>query len=95
MLGYLTKVYYESCWKTTKRKGGNKTAILAQQEKLQPKRGWHSLTIRKIAEEIEYTPPIVYEHFEKKEDLIREIVDAGFNMLSKEFAAARGIWNRF
>jgi len=72
-----------------KEKEEIKLRILDAARKIAAKEGWHSLTIRKIAEEIEYTPPIVYEHFENKEDLIREIVDAGFNMLSKEFAAAR------
>ena len=31
--------------------------------------GWDAVTIRKIANAIEYTPPIVYEHFKNKEDL--------------------------
>ena len=72
-----------------KEKEEIKLRILEAARKIAAKEGWHSLTIRKIAEEIEYTPPIVYEHFENKEDLIREIVYTGFNKLSKEFAAAR------
>jgi AcrR family transcriptional regulator len=72
-----------------KEKEEIKQRILEAARKIAAKEGWHSLTIRKIAEEIEYTPPIVYEHFENKEDLIREIVYTGFNMLSKEFASAR------
>jgi len=33
------------------------------------------VTIRKIADSIEYTPPIVYEHFENKEDLFKAVID--------------------
>lgn len=43
--------------------------------------GWQSVTIRKIADSIEYTPPIVYEHFENKEDLFKELVVYGFSIL--------------
>lgn len=44
--------------------------------------GWQSVTIRKIADTIEYTPPIVYEHFENKEHLFRELVLFGFSVLN-------------
>jgi AcrR family transcriptional regulator len=51
--------------------------------------GWHSVTIRKIADAIEYTPPIVYEYFENKADLIKEIVYLGFDILNVGFESAR------
>jgi|CZKP01.1.fsa_nt_gi AcrR family transcriptional regulator len=66
-----------------------KQRILEAARKIAANEGWHALTIRKIADEIEYTPPIVYEHFENKEDLIHEIIDAGFSKLGKEFSVAR------
>jgi AcrR family transcriptional regulator len=72
-----------------KEKEDIKQRILDAARKIAAKEGWHALTIRKIADEIEYTPPIVYEYFENKEDLIREIIYAGFSMLSKEISDAR------
>jgi AcrR family transcriptional regulator len=42
---------------------------------------WSAVTIRKIAEEIEYAPPIIYEYFQNKDDLIREIIIHGFRKL--------------
>lgn len=72
-----------------KEKEEMRQRILDTARKIGIKEGWHSLTIRKIADEIEYTPPIVYEHFTNKEDLIREIIFSGFSMLGKEFAIAR------
>jgi AcrR family transcriptional regulator len=66
-----------------------KQRILDTAKKIASKEGWHSVTIRKIADEIEYTPPIVYEYFENKEDLIKEIVYSGFRTLTTEFARAR------
>lgn len=50
--------------------------------------GWPALTIRKIADRIEYTPPIVYEHFENKEALIRELVLIGFRTLREGYDTA-------
>ena len=65
-----------------------KRRILDATLKIGKKEGWQSVTIRKIADEIEYTPPIVYEHFENKEDLIRELIHSGFKMLKEEFVNA-------
>ncbi len=47
--------------------------------------GWTSVTIRKIADKIEYTPPIVYEYFENKEALFRELVYVGFRLMHRDF----------
>jgi AcrR family transcriptional regulator len=51
--------------------------------------GWNSVTIRKIAETIEYTPPIIYEHFKNKEDLFNELVLMGHRRLNKGYDLAR------
>lgn len=53
--------------------------------------GWSNVTIRKIADKIEYTPPIIYEHFSSKEDLFQEIVYSGFEQINNEFLKAREI----
>lgn len=51
--------------------------------------GWNSVTIRKIAQTIEYTPPIIYEHFKNKEDLFNELVLMGHRMLHKGYDLAK------
>jgi AcrR family transcriptional regulator len=51
--------------------------------------GWNSVTIRKIAETIEYTPPIVYEYFKNKEDLFNELVLMGHCILHKGYDLPR------
>ncbi len=51
--------------------------------------GWSNVTIRKIADKIEYTPPIIYEHFNSKEDLFKEIVYNGFEQINNTFLEAR------
>lgn len=42
---------------------------------------WSGVTIRSIAELIDYTPPIVYEHFKNKEDVLLNIVKDGHTEL--------------
>ena len=66
-----------------------KQNILDAARDIAAKEGWHAVTIRKIANKIEYTPPIVYEHFENKEDLFKELIYMGFRLLKKEFEKAR------
>jgi AcrR family transcriptional regulator len=43
--------------------------------------GWEAVTIRRIAEAIEYTTSIVYGHFESKDALFNEIIEQGFKQL--------------
>jgi AcrR family transcriptional regulator len=43
--------------------------------------GWQAVTVRKIAEKIEYAPPIIYEYFEDKDALLREIKREGLQKL--------------
>ena len=47
--------------------------------------GWNSVTIRKIADEIEYSPPIIYEHFDSKEALLSELTGEAYAKLLKQF----------
>lgn len=58
--------------------------IIAAARQIAIEEGWHAVTIRKIADKIDYTPPIVYEHFENKEDLFQEIIYYGFGILTKQ-----------
>lgn len=47
--------------------------------------GWNAVSIRKIAEVIEYSPPILYEYFESKDKLLEAIRIEGFDFLQSEF----------
>lgn len=49
--------------------------------------GWNAVTIRRIADAIEYTPPIVYEHFKDKTDLFNELKLTGFRTLYKGYGS--------
>lgn len=51
--------------------------------------GWQALSMRKIADSIEYTPPVIYEYFANKEALMEELTKQGYLMLAKDMKAAR------
>ncbi|KIO54725.1 TetR/AcrR family transcriptional regulator [Flavobacterium hibernum] len=51
--------------------------------------GWNGLSMRKIADRIEYTAPIIYEYFSNKEAILSELTGKGFIKLSKELEKAR------
>lgn len=79
---------------------GSKDRMLRQKEETRCKildaacrivkaEGWPGLNMRKIADNIEYTPPVIYEHFSNKDALVKEITRKGFLMLYKELQELR------
>lgn len=44
--------------------------------------GWAAVTVRRVAERIEYTPPIIYQYFANKSALLEELQERGFAMLA-------------
>ncbi|KGO86644.1 TetR family transcriptional regulator [Flavobacterium rivuli WB 3.3-2 = DSM 21788] len=51
--------------------------------------GWQALSMRKIAEQIEYTAPIIYEYFANKEGILLELTRKGYRILTKHIIDAR------
>jgi AcrR family transcriptional regulator len=66
-----------------------RTAILTTAWELVKAEGWQSLSIRKIADAIEYSVPVIYDHFENKEAILFEIGNEGFRLLSKKIELAK------
>jgi AcrR family transcriptional regulator len=60
-----------------------RTMIMKIVNNIVSEEGWGGVTIRKIAEEIEYSPPIIYEHFDSKEALLFELTKEAFEKLLK------------
>lgn len=51
--------------------------------------GWQALSMRKIADKIEYTAPIIYEYFENKEGILLELTRKGYILLLTDFKKAK------
>jgi AcrR family transcriptional regulator len=64
-----------------------KQAILDAAREIAAQEGWQAVTIRKVAERIEYSPPTIYEHFANKEAILIELMREGFRLLLAEIRA--------
>lgn len=62
-----------------------RTGIVTTAKDIARREGWQSVSIRKIAEAINYSPPIVYEYFDSKDVLLDEIRKEGFRFLHLEY----------
>jgi AcrR family transcriptional regulator len=51
--------------------------------------GWQALSMRKIADKIEYTAPIIYEYFSNKEAILAELTRQGYCLLGKRMLDAK------
>ncbi len=51
--------------------------------------GWQALSMRKIADVIEYTAPIIYEYFSNKDAIILELTRQGYLLLSRDLEEAK------
>ena len=61
-----------------------KKDILEVARELARKKGWEEVSIRKIAEKIAYTPPVIYEHYKGgKPEILGELEKMGFTMLQE------------
>jgi AcrR family transcriptional regulator len=62
-----------------------KTKILDAARELFAAEGYDAVTMRKIAEKIEYTATAIYLHFPDKDTLLRELCDTDFRSLRVAF----------
>ena len=51
--------------------------------------GWQSFSIRKVADAIEYSVPVIYSHFENKDAILLEFNRKGFQLLAEALAKAK------
>ena len=68
-----------------------RTRILDAARELFLSEGYDGVSMRRIAEKIEYSPTAIYFHFRDKETLIQELVDTDFLTLAEKFTAAAQI----
>lgn len=69
-------------------KDETRNKILVSALQIAQSSGWGSLSMRKIANEIEYTAPIIYEYFENKEAILLEVSKIGFVILINQLSDA-------
>jgi AcrR family transcriptional regulator len=62
-----------------------RAGILQTAKEIARREGWHAVSIRKIADAIEYSAPVVYDYFDSKDRLLDEIRNEGFRHLRDEY----------
>lgn len=71
-----------------REKGDIRARILATAWQMVKDEGWPSLSIRRIADAVDYSVPVIYDHFENKEAIVLEFARQGFHLLSKNIEKA-------
>ena len=66
----------------------NREGILDAALAIAEREGWSAVTIRKIADEIDYTSPIIYQHFNNKEAALQALIEQGFSDLEASMRRA-------
>lgn len=66
-------------------------AILDAARELFARDGVEAVTMRRIAEKIEYSPTAIYFHFKDKESLLSELCDYDFRQFAQRFAEAAAV----
>jgi AcrR family transcriptional regulator len=72
-----------------RQKEETRNNILEAAHAIVKEEGWQGLSMRKIADKIEYTAPIIYEYFSNKDAILTELTGKGFVKLSKKLQEAK------
>ena len=62
-----------------------RSGIISTAKAIASQEGWQAVSIRKIADAIDYSAPVVYEYFDSKDVLLDEIRNEGFQYLYQEY----------
>jgi len=62
--------------------------ITAAARLIAEREGWGAVTIRRLADEIEYSQPVLYSHFENRDAIVSAVALEGFGELAKALRKA-------
>lgn len=70
-----------------RERAGVRDRIVAAALAILESEGAAALTVRRVAAEVEYTAPIVYQHFDGKDGLLLALVEHGYRQMHGEMSA--------
>ena len=74
-----------------RQRAERESRIIAAARAIAEHEGWDAVTIRRLAEEIEYSQPVLYSHFENRDAIVAAVAVEGFKELTVVLReAARG-----
>lgn len=68
--------------------------IVAAARAIAEREGWDAVTIRRLAEEIEYSQPVLYSHFENRTAIVAAVAVEGFQEIAAVLRTAAGASTR-
>jgi AcrR family transcriptional regulator len=74
-----------------RQRAERESRIIAAARVIAEREGWNAVTIRRLAEEIEYSQPVLYSHFEDRDAIVTAVAVEGFQEFTVALReAARG-----
>lgn len=62
--------------------------IVAAARAIAEREGWEAVTVRRLAEEIEYSQPVLYSHFENRTAIVAAVAVEGFGEIAEVMRSA-------
>jgi AcrR family transcriptional regulator len=69
-----------------------RSGIVLTAKSIARREGWQAVSIRKIADAINYSAPIIYEYFDSRDVLLSEIRNEGFRFLKQEYERIQNLY---
>jgi len=75
----------------SKQRAEREARIIAAARVIAEREGWDAVTVRRLADEIEYSQPVLYSHFENRDAIVAAVAVEGFQEITEALQqAARG-----
>jgi AcrR family transcriptional regulator len=71
-----------------RERGDREQRITAAARLIAEREGWSAVTVRRLADEIEYSQPVLYSHFENRDAIVTAVALEGFGELAKALRKA-------
>jgi AcrR family transcriptional regulator len=65
-----------------RQRAERESRIIAAARGIAEREGWNAVTIRRLAEEIEYSQPVLYSHFENRDAIVAAVAVEGFQEIT-------------
>jgi AcrR family transcriptional regulator len=66
----------------SRERAERESRIVAAARVIAEREGWDAVTIRRLAEDIEYSQPVLYSHFENRDAIVAAVAVEGFKELT-------------
>jgi AcrR family transcriptional regulator len=73
----------------SRERQARRTQIISAARQIAEQEGWPSVTVRRLSDEISYSQPVLYSHFEGREAILTAVALEGFQELGLALEKAR------